>query len=365
MMNHHTLSEKSFTGCLLGLCIGDVVGLPYEGLSAKQMAHHQHQAYHPALLWCWGMMSDDTEQNGFVAAALIQAHDDPHRFATHLARSLRWWLLALPAGVGFASLRSGLKLWLGFSPARSGVFSAGNGAAMRCALIGLYYADDVMRLQQFIRASTNISHRDPKAYYGALVIALAVRHSATESSVNPVVFLQHLQQDLDAADHPAALELMALLQQAYESAHAQESVGVFAQRIGCKNGISGYMYHSVPCVLQTWFRYPDDYRAGIEALISAGGDTDTHAAILGGIVGARVGTAGIPADWLQGLWEYPRHRAWLTARAKQVYQAAQGETVSLTKDSWWFIPALLLRNVFFLMLVLGHGFARVRYFFKG
>jgi hypothetical protein len=45
-----------------------------------------------------------------------------------LARRLRGWLAAMPAAVGFGTLRAILKLWMGFPPSRSGVRSAGNGA---------------------------------------------------------------------------------------------------------------------------------------------------------------------------------------------------------------------------------------------
>jgi len=46
-----------------------------------------------------------------------------------------------------------------------------------------------------------------------------------------------------------------------------------------------------------------DFRDGIIKAVSVGGDTDTYAAIAGGILGARFGTQGIPAEWqavLQG-----------------------------------------------------------------
>src|ERR1019366_3437179 len=78
-----------------------------------------------------GMISDDTEHACMVGQALLRAPNDADAFARSLAWRLRFWLLGLPAGVGFATLRAVGKLWLGFSPANSGVFSAGNGPAMR------------------------------------------------------------------------------------------------------------------------------------------------------------------------------------------------------------------------------------------
>jgi ADP-ribosylglycohydrolase len=42
----------------------------------------------------------------------------------------------------------------------------------------------------------------------------------------------------------------------------------------------------------------DDYAAGLWFAASARGDLDTNCAIVGGIIGARVGWGGIPAEWL-------------------------------------------------------------------
>jgi ADP-ribosylglycohydrolase len=61
--------------------------------------------------------------------------DRAPRFARVLAGKLRWWVLGLPAAVGWGTLRALARSWIGFSPARSGVWSAGNGAVMRAPII--------------------------------------------------------------------------------------------------------------------------------------------------------------------------------------------------------------------------------------
>lgn len=71
-----------------------------------------------------GMVSDDTEHTCMVAQSLIASGDDVDQFARQFGRRLRWWLLALPAGIGKATLRASVKLWFGVSPTSSGVFSA-------------------------------------------------------------------------------------------------------------------------------------------------------------------------------------------------------------------------------------------------
>ena len=125
-----SLAER-LNGVLLGTAVGDALGLPCEGLSKKRQARMYPDLSRYHLLWGYGLCSDDTEHSCMVAQALIQAEGDPQRFARSLGWKLRFWLLALPAGIGMATLKAILKLWLGFSPERSGVVSAGNGPAMR------------------------------------------------------------------------------------------------------------------------------------------------------------------------------------------------------------------------------------------
>ena len=72
-----------------------------------------------------------------TAQALITSAGSADHFGRDLARQLRWWLLGLPAGVGKATARAGVKLWLGFSAEHSGIFSAGNGPAMRSQVMGV------------------------------------------------------------------------------------------------------------------------------------------------------------------------------------------------------------------------------------
>jgi ADP-ribosylglycohydrolase len=44
----------------------------------------------------------------------------------------------------------------------------------------------------------------------------------------------------------------------------------------------------------------------VRSVIECGGDTDTVAAITGGICGAEVGEAGIPAEWINRIRDWPR-----------------------------------------------------------
>ena len=341
-------------GCILGTAVGDALGLPCEGLSR----HRQRQLfvsidqYH--MLLGKGLCSDDTEHTCMLAQSLLVSGGNEKVFARDFAWRLRWWLIGLPAGIGLATLRSIFKLWL-FLPAQyQGVYSAGNGPAMRSALLGVCFADDEIRLKRFVRISTRLTHLDPKAECGALAIALAARNSTLRQSIDEFIDdFKRLTQDHGQASQ----ELQTLMVKMYDSVKKGESTEHFVQSLGCHKGITGYVYHSVPAVLHAWLSYPDDFPHALKAIIRCGGDTDTTAAMLGAIIGSRVGKQGIPKPWLDGLIEWPRTVSWMEILACKVATAIQQEKP--TKAHKLSILYLAIRNMGFFLLVLVHGFRRL------
>ena len=116
---------NAIAGCILGAALGDALGLPLEGLSRGRGRKLSPQIKDgPQFAFGRGFISDDTEHLCLVANALAAAGDDVEKFESEFARGLRGWFLALPPGVGLATLKACLKLCVGTSPQKSGVFSA-------------------------------------------------------------------------------------------------------------------------------------------------------------------------------------------------------------------------------------------------
>jgi len=370
---------KAFEGCILGAAVGDSLGLPYEGVSPRRAIRMFPCRERHHFLFGRGMISDDTEHTLMVAQAIVDSGGDPERFAQALARRLRRWLLALPAGIGLATLRSCFKLCVGFSPDHSGVFSAGNGPAMRSAILGVVYGSDVSRLKEVVRRSTIITHTDPKAYLGAFAVALAAHLSATGAAVDGASYVEALHASL--ADEPdpngagsqfsprlrrevgvrscsEAEEFLDLIRSVAQSVGKNETTADFYQRLApnAKQGVSGYIYHTVPAVIHAWLRHPNDFRTALLDILACGGDTDTTGAILGGIIGARVGVEGIPRKWIDGIFEFPETVGFMQTVARQVYQTSLGDAMNAANAAF---PLLLIRNMFFAAVVLLHGFRRL------
>lgn len=160
-------------GVIHGTAVGDALGLPREGISRRRARRlFGDPPLRHRFLFGTGMVSDDTEHTCMVGQALLRAPERADDFARSLAWRLRLWLLGLPDGTGRATLRAILKLWLGYSPVSSGVWSAGNGPAMRAATLGVCLGHDRDRLRAYVRASTRLTLTNPRAERGSFLVAL-------------------------------------------------------------------------------------------------------------------------------------------------------------------------------------------------
>jgi len=348
--------DKTFNtieGCTVGTAVGDAIGLPYEGLSRERIRKFVSKPLSHRFFFGKGMVSDDTEHTCMVAQALLAAGGDPEVFEKQLAKRLRWWLLGLPAGVGFATLRSILKLWLGVPRDKQGVWSAGNGPAMRSAIIGVYANDNEERLTELVTNSTLLTHRDPKALKGALIVARFSAYNASNEVFDGDDCIKAIVSSLETEDD----ELRELVYKAIASAKDKEDADEFCKALNLRNGVTGYIYHTLPVVLQIALRYPRDFESAITEAVLCGGDTDTVAAIVGGMVGAGCGIEGMPKEWVDGIMEWPRSVSWMKNLSCEL--AKSKENNKKAKPVHLNIPGVMLRNVFFMLWVLLHGFRRL------
>jgi ADP-ribosylglycohydrolase len=344
-----------FRGALLGTMVGDALGLPAEGLSRRRAARllpgpKRHRFYLNR-----GMISDDTEHTAFVAQCLLAHPDSVAAFANRLGWCFRGWLVTLPAGVGLATLRATLRLWIGLRPSASGVKSAGNGPAMRAAPLGLFFAGDQDRLRSYVAAATRITHRDPRALVGARAIAYLTSWIVRER-IDERPSLAAFTSRLVAAG-PEDREWMRLVDKLRAAERQALTVSEFAKRLGLSCGVTGYVYDTVPVALYAWYRHFGNFRATLEAVLDCGGDTDTTGAIAGALAGAALGDAAIPEEWLAGTCDWPKSRRFVTRLADALFEAAGSRRPGRPVAYFW--PGMFLRNPLFLALVLMHGIRRL------
>ncbi len=339
-------------GLLLGQAVGDAVGLPREGMSPRRAVRmFGPPPLRHRLVLGQGMCSDDTEHACMTAVALLKSRGELRRFARALAWQMRGWFLSLPAGVGMGTARSCIKLCLGFPPRHSGVWSAGNGPAMRATVIGAVYSGQPGLLREVVRVSTRITHTDPRAEEGSLAVAMATAHAIRHGKKTDAdLFMHELLSQVSGEELRRNLGIVRDLLS--EGASAERLV----KTLGLERGITGYINHTVPAVMFCWLKANGDYRKAVESVVCLGGDADTTGAIVGGIAGAGTGEAGIPEDWIGSLREWPRTRGYMRRLADRLADSIIGN--DKVPAPRWFWPGIVPRNIAFLCLVLGHGLRR-------
>jgi len=252
--------------------------------------------------------------------------------------------MTAPAGIGLATLRSCAKLLVGVHPSKSGVNSAGNGPSMRSAIIGAYFANDLDQMIVFCDRSSVITHSDERAIVGARIVAIAAQ-SATLQLDADQFFEKVLMISQACSDW---LEMIEKLHLALDDAI---TVREFAEGIGVRDRVSGFVMQSVPVAIYIWLSGRKNFMSSIDAAIRMGGDTDTVAATVGALCGIEVGGSELPDHLLEGMWEWPRGVAYMRELAKQMNLNG-----APPRYKW---PLILPRNLIFTLNVLYHGFRRL------
>jgi ADP-ribosyl-[dinitrogen reductase] hydrolase len=298
-----------FRGALLWGAVGDALGRSTEARSweaiRRRWGPQGVTTYQPWRGWQDGPIgtwTDDTQLTIEVAETILESggHVDPER----LSERLRAWL---PHGRGkgrattsaILAMEAGVPWW----EAGPAVDSAGNGAAMRAAPVGLAWsmAPDAGPLGREAVLSALPTHAHPVGVAGAVAIAAGVALCIRNGGVviEPHRFLAFvadavagieteptpLRSDPAAAVtlHQRILEVGSLLDVEPRDVFAHFWSGAFA-------------LESVPAALYCFLRSPE--RPGEVLLIAAnaGHDTDTIASMAGNLVGAHVGANRLRAE---------------------------------------------------------------------
>jgi ADP-ribosylglycohydrolase len=314
-------------------------------MSATAIARRFGRVDRFRLLGRTGFVSDDTEQAALIAQSLARHPDDLDDCVRAFRRALLGWFARLPWGVGRATIRSCLRIGLGIAP--SGVMSAGNGAAMRSAIIGAFFHDQPERRWAFGRALAEVTHRDARAVEGALYVAeLTAGCIRGPRSSSPSDCQQQARQIVANAQLGQAIDQAADL--------ASRRVNTAEAAKHCRT--SGFVVHTLAFATFCLLRFGDDPRFALTEAISAGGDTDSIGAILGGWLGALHGESGLPSDLIARIHDGPFGPTHLRSLATCLAAIQHGQPCELPR----YAPSsALARNLALIPVVLGHGLRRL------
>ena len=290
MSSTPAIAER-FQGCLIGLAIGDALGMPFEGHSAWVVAPFldQIRGFHESTSreLRAGQWTDDTQMSLCLARSLVRrGHVDPDDIAREY---LDWFVAGDVRGIGAATWAALNRLEAGVGCRESGTEgedAAGNGTAMRAAPLGLFYYDDPERLREACTLDAKITHKNTEAVAGSCAVAFLVARLVAGADPGKAL-LDDLVQFVNGSRVAENLRrIPALLEQRADPVAASRVLG-----------IGGYVVETVARSAYCFLYAPDDFAAAVMAAVRGGGDTDTAGAITGAWSGARIGVQGIPRAW--------------------------------------------------------------------
>jgi ADP-ribosylglycohydrolase len=311
-------SADRLAGGVLGLALGDALGFVVEAapvevaqayagseLADRRIGARSHTDFP------FGQYSDDTQ---LARALLLGVRDagrwDPAAFARRVEELFRD---GGPVGAGPGTRGAAERLGAGVPWRQAGTPApyAGNGGAMRVAPLGLLLTDDPARLIEAAAEQCLVTHLDPRCGGGAVAVAGAAALAARPGPVDSQRLLRELAEMVAVVNAEMAdvvTGVGAWLELAPEQAMARLRQAALDPGEGPEwRGISTHVVPTVAWSLYAALRSPDDYWTAVCTAIAVGGDTDTMAAMAGGIVGGRVGRDALPAELLgyltdRGAW---------------------------------------------------------------
>ncbi|MEM1579049.1 MAG: ADP-ribosylglycohydrolase family protein [Archaeoglobaceae archaeon] len=275
---------KKFEGCLLGLAIGDALGMPVEGLSRDKVK----QIYGKILDFLpspygdleAGEWTDDTEQALLLAESLIETkYFSPENFA----EKLKSWFYK-GKRIGPTSRLAIMKLLRGAKWYEAGVEADTCGSAMRVAPIGLVYHFNFNLVEKYAEISSRITHTGTAAIAAAVSVAIAVSCKILDFSDEELVSeVVNRVEDYDSL-------LADKIRYAYEIRSLDLDYAI--EKLG--NTISAL--DVVPLAFYCIFS-ENSFEKAVLKSANAGGDADSISAICGAIKGIE----GVPERFVMKL----------------------------------------------------------------
>lgn len=295
-------------GALLGLAIGDAMGMPSQTLPRERILAVYGKIAdfvapapdHPVSAGLSaGAITDDTEQCLLLARHIIERRGgfDESVWANEL---LAWERETHARGVndllGPSTKRAIEALQSGTLAEDAGRYGTTNGAAMRIAPVGI--ATPVQPLEAFldrVAATCRLTHNTPEAIGAAAAVAAVV-----SLGVDGANLAEALPMAIEAArggerrgGAGRAFSLAARIERALALADAH---GANPDYVADEVGVSVAAVESVPMAFAVArLADGDAWRAAVLAA-NIGDDTDTIGAIAAGMCGACRGASALPAD---------------------------------------------------------------------
>lgn len=306
---------------LLGLACGDSLGQPFEFMDMKKIAKLKWDgSFTAGMVWdlAPGKYTDDTLMSCAIAESLIEKNGfDGDNVAL---KYIDWVNSGDLRGIGLTCERAIYKLIAGVSIKESGKMQdrpnkpsfkikragqdiksnlltgsgdfCGNGTVMRCAPIGLFYHNDLVKLEEAAKIDATITHDHPDARDASFVLCYFIAQLI--NGVNKFEIVNNLLSSK-----------MELIEGSHVTTHIISAIKALDENltledISGKLGWRGTAHETLASAVYCFLKYPT-FKDSVVSSILIGGDTDTRAAIVGALAGSYYGLEGIPEEYVQGV----------------------------------------------------------------
>ena len=283
-------------GTIYGQAIGDALGLGTEFMTDEEMAlkypngitHYsdKFQDRHRKR-WKIGDWTDDTDMMLCIANAVVK---DKGVDFINIARNFKEWTDGEPMGIGENTYKV-----LSFSDYEDKPFevskmiwemshrrSAANGGLMRTSIVGLF----PKAVEECAAKICRLTHYDPRCV-GSCVIVSQLIHSLVYDE-SPISYYQMVD---------IGRKYDSRIEEYIDLAYNNDNI----EALDLQNWDSvGYTLKTLATALWA-YGHAQSLEEGLLAVVRAGGDADTNAAVACAILGAKYGFHSIPSEYVNGL----------------------------------------------------------------
>lgn len=296
-------------GAIIGVAIGDALGMPAEGLSPKSIKKYygkistyrtpRKKHFHNLKKGQW---TDDTQLTLAIGESIIKMkgldfEDIAEAHIVAFNSSRRGW--GKTTQQGCQRLLVGCEWW-----EAGGNSGAGNGPPMKIAPVGVLYGLEIINITEMIAACVNISkmtHGDPRAAVAAIAQAYLVGKAIkSDGGLALWQIFDDLSQFTYRLEPSSDNMLSDKLRRACEWNNSNPEL------IRKVLGAGAFVNESLPFTYAMLMKFKSNIEGCLEALVNMGGDSDTNASMAAAILGAAYGYKAFPQKWRRGLEDRKR-----------------------------------------------------------
>lgn len=296
--------KQKIIGGLLGVCVGDALGVPVEFSSRQERIDNpvttmQEYGTHnqPAGTW-----SDDGSLTLCLAEAITKVGFQPQELMQETAKNFcqwydedYWTARGNLFDIGGTTADAIANLKAGISPTLAGGkedYSNGNGSLMRifplATGINRIANDDLINLSEQISCLT---HAHPRSQIACGIYMMVLMGLFAGKDAIAAYQAAIDQAEARYSERPYVLELLH-----YRRLFERQIHLLPIDEIRSTGYVIDSLEAAIWCLVNS-----SSYAETVLKAVNLGGDTDTIAAIAGGLAGVYFGYDSIPSDWLDVL----------------------------------------------------------------